>query len=309
MMRGDKVKNNMPTLDFNKIWYALPNGTPVLRQFGKTDKYSNTTTPDPIKVSFVTNGGSECEDIFGNPEEPMKLPTPTREGYKFAGWHVYKELDFLYPSETFPYFDTILYANWTATGVIVDFEDYADSIYDYGEDYEYYKPGVAGYDANYVKSGMASIHRLGATSDEQDFLLNYEDMLEIGKTYKLSFWVTTDKADTKATLSLVHEEFPDVFDNDLGVQEIKVLEGMKAGEWQLVEVNFVAKTKWLAIRTSGNASLFFDDAMMIPTDEKVDMPIEKESFNFVPVVIIAVVVIVLIAGAIIGIIVIKKKKA
>ena len=309
MMRGDKAKNNMPTLDFNKIWYALPNGTPVLRQFGKTDKYSNTTTPDPIKVSFVTNGGTACESIYGNPEDPMKLPTPTREGYKFAGWHVYKELDFLYPSETFPYFDTILYANWTATGVIVDFEDYADSIYDYGEDYEYYKPGVAGYDANYVKSGMASIHRLGATSDEQDFLLNYEDMLEIGKTYKLSFWVTTDKANTKATLSLVHEEFPDVFDNDLGVQEIKVLEGMKAGEWQLVEVNFVAKTKWLAIRTSGNASLFFDDAMMIPTDEKVDMPIEKEPFNFVPVVIIAAVVIVLIAGAIIGIIVIKKKKA
>ena len=79
--------------------------------------------------------------------------------------------------------------------------------------------------------------------------------------------------------------------------------------WQLVEAKFVAKTKWLAIRTSGNASLYFDDAMMIPTDEKVDMPTVKEPFNFVPVVIIAVVVIVLIAGAIIGIIVIKKKKA
>ncbi len=63
------------------------------------------------------------------------------------------------------------------------------------------------------------------------------------------------------------------------------------------------------IRTTGNASLYFDDAMMIPTDEKVDMPTVKEPFNFVPVVIIAVVVIVLIAGAIIGIIVIKKKKA
>ncbi len=310
MMRGDSAKKNMPTLDFDKIWYAVPNGTPVLRIFGKTDKFSNTTTPDPIKVSFVTNGGSACEDIFGNPEEPMELPTPTREGYKFAGWHVYKELDFLYPSETFPYFDTILYADWTATGIIVDFEDYANTIYDYGEDYEYYKPGVAGYDANYVKSGMASIHRLGATSDEQDFLLNYEDMLEIGKTYKLSFWVTTDKADTKATLSIVHEEFPDVFDNDLGVQEIKALEGMKDGEWQLVEVTFVAKTKWLAIRTTGNASLYFDDAMMIPTDEKVDMPSVDEPFDIVPIIIVAAIVIfVLIAGAVIAIIIIKKKKA
>ncbi len=309
MMRGNSAKKFMTSFDFDKIWYAVPNGTPVLRIFGKTDKYSNTATPDPIEVSFVTNGGSACESIYGNPEEPLTLPTPTREGYKFAGWYVYKELDMLYPVDTFPYFDTILYAKWTATGVIVDFEDYTDSIYDYGEDYEYYKPGVAGYDANYVKSGMASIHRIGAMSDAQDFLLNYEDMLEIGKTYKLTFWVTTDKADTKATLSLVHEEFPDVFDNDLGVQEIKVLEGMKDGEWQLVEATFVAKTKWLAIRSSGNASLYFDDVMMIPTDEKVDMPIKKEPFNFVPIVIIAVVIIVLIVGAIVAIIIIKKKKA
>ena len=135
-------------------------------------------------------------------------------------------------------------------------------------------------------------------------------MLEIGKTYKLTFWVTTDKADTKATLSIVHEEFPDVFDNDLGVQEIKVLKDMKDGEWQLVEATFVAKTKWLAIRTTGNASLYFDDVMMIPTDEKVDMPVENGTFNIVPIIIIAtIVVIVLIAGAIVAIIVIKKKKA
>lgn len=310
MMRGDKAKTNMPTLDFDKIWYALPNGTPVLRQFGKTDKYSNINTPDPIEVSFVTNGGTACESIYGNPEDPMKLPIPTREGYKFAGWHVYKELDFQYPSETFPYFDTILYAKWTATGVIVDFEDYANSIYDYGEDYEYYKPGVIGYDAKYVKSGLAAIHRKGETSDDQDFLINYEDMLEIGKTYKLSFWVTTDKADTKATLSLVHEEFPDVFDNDLGVQEIKVLEGTKDGEWQLVEATFVAKTKWVAIRTSGNASLYFEDVMMIPTDEKVDVPVEThETSNSLTIILIVVGAIVLIAGAIAVIIVIKKKKA
>ena len=286
-----------------------------MRIFGKTDKFSNTTTPDPIKVSFVTNGGSACEDIFGNPEEPMTLPTPTREGFKFAGWHVYKELDVLYPTDTFPYFDTILYAKWTENGIIEDFEDYPDSIYDYGDDYEYYKPGTAGYNAKYVKSGMAAMHRIGLKSEEQDFLLNYEEMLEIGKSYKLSFWVTTDKENTKATLSLVHEEFPDVFDNDLGVQEIKVLEGMKDGEWQAVEVIFTAKTKWVAIRTSGDASLFFDDAMIIPTDEQVDVPSTNNNsndndFNIVPIIIIAaVVVFLLIAGAVVAIIIVKKKKA
>ncbi|MBQ3057485.1 MAG: InlB B-repeat-containing protein [Clostridia bacterium] len=315
MMRGNAANKFMTTLDFDKIWYAVPNGTPVLRIFGKTDKFSNTTTPDPIKVSFVTNGGSACEDIFGNPEEPMTLPTTTREGFKFAGWYVYKELDVLYPNDTFPYFDTILYAKWTENGIIEDFEDYPDSIYDYGDDYEYFKPGTAGYNAKYVKSGMAVMHRKGLKSEEQDFLLNYEEMLEIGKSYKLSFWVTTDKENTKATLSLVHEEFPDVFDNDLGVQEIKVLEGMKDGEWQEVEVTFTAKTKWVAIRTSGDASLFFDDVMIIPTDEQVDVPSTNNNdngtdFNIVPIIIIAaVVVLLLIAGVVVAIIIVKKKKA
>ena len=313
MMRGDAAKKNMPTLDFNKIWYALPNGTPVLRIFGKTDKFSNTSTPDPIEVSFVTNGGSECESVFGNPEEPIKLPTPTREGYEFAGWYIYKELDMLYPLDTFPYFDTILYAKWTAKGIIEDFEDYPDSVYDYGEDYEYYKPGTVGYNAKYVKNGMAAIHRIGAMENDQDFLLNYINMLEVGKKYKLSFWVTTDKADTKATLSIVHEQYPDVFDNDLGVEVIKTLEGMKDGEWQLVEYTFTAKTSWLAIRSTGNASLYFDNAMILPTDEVVDAPVNDgdngSDFNIVPIIVIASVIILLIAGAVVAIIIVKKKKA
>lgn len=314
MMRGESAKKYMTTLDFENVWYAVPNGTPVLRIFGTSAKYSNTTTPDPIEVSFVSNGGSKCDSVYGNPEEPITLPTPTREGYEFAGWYVYKELDMPYPVDTFPYFDTILYAKWTANGIIEDFEDYTNSVYDYGEDYEYYKPGTVGYNAKYVKGGMAVIHRKGAMSDAQDFLLNYEEMLEIGKNYKLTIWVTTDKDNTKATLSLVHEEFPDVFDNDLGVQEIKVLEGMKDGEWQLVEVNFTAKSKWLAIRTTGDASLYFDNAMILPTDEKVDAPVEQkeektEEFPWMLVIIIAAAVIVLIAAAIVVIIIVKRRKA
>jgi hypothetical protein len=90
---------------------------------------------------------------------------------------------------------------------------------------------------------------------------------------------------------------------------------MKVGEWQAVEVTFTAKTKWIAIRTSGDASLFFDDAMILPTDEKVDVPSTNNNdngndFNIVPIIIIAaVVVLLLIAGAIVAIIIIKKKKA
>ncbi|MBR2488991.1 MAG: InlB B-repeat-containing protein, partial [Clostridia bacterium] len=160
MMRGESAKKNMPALDFDKIWYALENGTPVLRIFGTTDKFSNTSDPEPIEISFVSNGGSDCKSIFGNPEEKLTLPTPERTGYKFEGWYVYKELDIPYSIDYFPYFDQILYAKWTPLGIIQDFEDYENSPYDYGDDYEYYRPGTVGYDAEYVRSGMAAMHRI-----------------------------------------------------------------------------------------------------------------------------------------------------
>ena len=308
MMRGEAAKKNMPALDFDKIWYALENGTPVLRIFGKSDKFSNTKDPEPIKVSFVTNGGTDCPTAYGNPEEKLDLPTPKREGYKFEGWYVYKELDIPFTIDYFPYFDTILYAKWSPLGIIQDFEDYENSPYDYGSDYEYYRPGTVGYNAAYVKSGMASMHRKGETKDDADFLINYMDTLVVGKKYKMTFFVTTDKEGTKVDLSLVHEDFPDVFDSDSGVESIKTLKKMKAGEWQEVEVTFTAKTKWLAIRTSGNASVFFEDVMVLPTDSLIPGSSSNVMSGVLLYVVIGLAVLV-IAGAGVGTaIVIKKRK-
>ena len=269
MMRGDSAKKNMPALDFENIWHALPNGTPVLKIFGTTDKYSNTADPEPIQISFVSNGGSECDSIYGNPEEKLTLPTPTKTGYKFGGWYVYRELDIPFSIDYFPYFDQMLYAKWIPLGIIEDFESYSNSVYDLGYDYEYYRPGTVGYDATYVKSGMAAIHRIGAESDSSDFLINYEDMLTVGKKYNMSFWVTTDKVDTSVKLSLVHEDWPDVFDSDSGVEKITELKQMKVGEWIKVEFTFIAQTKWVAIRSSGNASVFFEDVMILQDSDKI----------------------------------------
>lgn len=309
MMRGEDARKNMPALDFDKIWYALDNGTPVLRIFGKTDKFSNTTDPEPIEVSFVSNGGSECKSIFGNPEEKMTLPIPVREGYKFEGWYVYKELDIPFEYDYIPYFDTILYAKWTPLGILQDFENYENSPYDYGSDYEYYRPGAPDYDAAYVKSGMASMHRKGETSKDADFLINYMDLLTVGKKYKMSFFVTTNVEGTDVDLSMVHENFPDVFDTDSGVEFIKTLKDMKDGEWQQVEVTFTAKTKWLAIRTSGNASVFFEDFMILPTDEDIAPGANSNAFGgYTLYIIIGLAVLVIAGAAVATVIIIKKRK-
>lgn len=310
MMRGESAKKNMPALDFENIWYALENGTPVLRIFGTTDKFSNLSDPEPIEISFVSNGGTECEPIYGNPEEKLTLPTPEREGYKFEGWYVYKELDIPYSIDYFPYFDQILYAKWTALGIIQDFEDYENSPYDYGDDYEYYRPGTVGYDAEFVRSGMAAMHRIGETDGEADFLINYMDMLEIGTDYKITFWVNTDTDDTKADISIVHEDFPDVFDTDSGVEKIATLKNMKSGEWQEVEATFTAKSKWLAIRTSGNASIYFEDFMVLPTSDGVSSAGNSNVFGGIAVYVIIGVAAVLLAG--IGttvVLIVRKRKS
>ncbi len=269
MMRGKSAKKNMPALDFKNIWHALPNGTPVLKIFGTTDKYSNTADPDPIEISFVSNGGTECESIYGNPEDKLTLPIPEKEGYKFGGWYVYRELDIPFGIDYFPYFDQILYAKWVPLGIIQDFEGYTNSVYDLGMDYEYYRPGTVGYNAKYVRSGMASVHRIGAEDRNSDVLLNYEEMLTVGKKYNMSFWVITDKEDTSVKLSLVHEDWPDVYDSDSGVEVIKELDFTRADEWNKVEFTFIARTQWIAIRTSGLASVFFDDFMIIPDSDKI----------------------------------------
>ena len=273
MMRGDSAKENMPALDFENVWYALPNGTPVLRIFGTTDKFSNTSDPEPIEISFVSNGGSECANIYGNPEEPITLPTPKREGYTFGGWYVFRQLDYPFSIDVFPYFDQVLYAKWIPDGFVQDFEDYPDSVYDTGEDYEYYRPGATGYDANYVRSGMAGMHRLGNTSEDSDFLVLYEDLLTAGRKYTMTFYVTSDKAGTAADISLVFEDYPDVYDSDSGVEKIDSLKFTSAGNWEKVEYTFVARTQWIALRTSGGASLFFDDIMIASdSDELYPVP-------------------------------------
>ncbi|MBE6727841.1 MAG: hypothetical protein E7562_04245 [Ruminococcaceae bacterium] len=312
MMRGDSAKKNMNALDFDKIWYAVPNGTPVLRIFGTSDKYSNTSDPKPIEISFASNGGTECETLYGNPEEKLELPTPTRKGYKFGGWYVYRELDIPFTFDYFPYFNQVLYAKWIPLGIIMDFEEYPNTMYDLGVDYEYFKPGAKRYDADYVKSGMAGMHRLGLEDKESDFLVNYEDRLTIGKKYNMSLWVNTDTDGTDVTLSLVHENWPDVYDTDSGVEKITALSDMKDGKWVEVQYSFIARSEWVAIRTSGGASVYFDDIMIVADSDKiysVEGISDEDSANNALMwwIIGAAGAVILLAGSVTAVILVKKR--
>ena len=78
---------------------------------------------------------------------------------------------------------------------------------------------------------------------------------------------------------------------------------------------FVAKSKWVAIRTEGDASVYFDDFTLYLTDEKptedgeaVGTPEEKNNNNLVLIIIIVAAAVVVLGAGAVAFIVIKKRK-
>lgn len=267
-MCGKEAKKYMKGFDFNNVWTIRGDKeTPGLKGFG-TNSYNNVMNPADIVVNFESNCDILVESIKGKAFSKLKLPILKRDGYIFEGWYAFPELDVPYEYDYFPTFDTILYAKWTLSGIAQDFELYEDSMYDYHEGYEYYRPTVPGYSAQYVRSGAKSMHRFGGTDEELDFLVFYKDELEIGKTYKMVFYTSTDLKNASVDVSLVHLDWPDVYCDNNGVAKVTTLNNLKGGEWKETTFTFVARSKWVAIRTSSSDSVYFDDFILYNTNER-----------------------------------------
>ena len=313
-MCGKAAAENMLGFDFNNIWAIRgASETPGLKGFAK-NSYSNLMTPEDITVSFETNCDLLVDSITGKAYSKLTLPVIKREGYIFEGWYAYPELDTPFTFDYFPTFDTILYAKWTLDGFAQDFEDYEDSVYDYHEGMEYYRTTTAGYSAKYVRSGAKAMHRLSGTDEYLDFLLFYREELEVGKTYKMVFYTTTDQANASIDLSVVHLDWPDVYTTPNAVQKIGTLENLTDGKWVEHTFTFTAKSKWIAIRTEGDASIYFDDFTLYNTSDQAGLTpggSDKTDNNalsvWIVVAIIAVAVLVL-AGAATTVILVRRRK-
>lgn len=263
-MQGKNAVENMQGFDFENVWMMVDGGTPVLKIFGD-DAFSENRDPADTVINFVTNGGNKLEPIHGKVDTPIKLPIPEREHYTFAGWYVYDILDIEFPLDTYPSFDMTLYAKWTTDAIIQDFEAYPNTEYDLEEDYVHYKPGVLGYSAKNVRGGSKALKRIGNTDNESDFLVSYEQSLEVGKEYELIFYVNTDKNNANTIISLVHATWPDVYEPNDGVEKVTTLKNLESGNWKEVKYKFIAKTRWISIRTTGGNTLYFDDIIVVPT--------------------------------------------
>ena len=277
---GEAAKKAMPLLDWENTWMTIEDGTPILQIFAKhrsledAQKLSDKNFLAPfVTVSFFTNDENVVvEEMVGRMFAPITLPTVSREGYTFTGWYVFDDLSIEYPLEYFPPRDLQLYAGWHMDGITQNFEEYPDTIFDYDTDnWRLNKPGAkGGYKNKYVRNGGKSMRLLDTNSDFADFLINYEDMLKIGQTYKMTFWVATDKADNPDTiLKLVHNEYPEYSKTNAGVEEMLTVTGLTVGEWTQYSYEFKAKTPWISMRAGANSSLYFDDILISETGKDV----------------------------------------
>lgn len=273
-MNGEAAKDNLVGFDFDNIWVVRDGETPGLKAFeANKDLYSNKHDFDNIDeihyttITFVTYCDIEIQPIVGTMFEPIELPKmPVRNGYEFLGWYTDATLMLKYPLNCIPAYDITLYAKWELTGFQQGFESYPATEYDIDSDYEYYKTNSPNYSTDYVKSGAKSLHRLGKSTEAQDFLLNYEYELEVGKVYKMTFWATTDEESASVQASLVHVTWPDIQETDAGVSNPFKL-NLTKGMWKQYTCNFTAQTKWISLRISGGHSVFFDEFFLYTNGE------------------------------------------
>ena len=269
-MLGNNAKTGMPGLDYENIWQTVDNSTPVLKMFYPKIKMGTNADARTSTISFVTGvEGLTVDPVTSKVGSKFILPTPNREGYKLEGWYVYPEYQCRYTDDFFPYVNLILYANWEQDSIIQNFEAYTNTEYDVGTDHEYYRPGVAQYTADNVHGGNKGVHRIGNTSAEDEFLINYESELVVGGEYKMTFWVMTDTANANGKLSVAYKNWPDIAESNNGKEVMMSFDSLKIGEWTKITYDFVAKSKWLSFVTTGNTSMYFDDIMIIRTSDTV----------------------------------------
>ena len=314
-MRGANAEKYMNGFDFKNIWYACNDGTPVLRMFGTTSRYSNTSPFDKICITFITNGGNEIEPIYGEEGEKINWPEVTRRGYEFEGWYVYKELDVEFPLEVFPMNDITLYAKWKSLSIEQGFEkDYDTALL--GNDYELYTLGMQGFSFDKVHGGTKSVHRIGKLADDSSFIPFDGSLGELvpGKEYEMTVWVYAEngKAPVKLTMGQISKAALSA--KPKYVQSLADISSEKAGSWQQVAVTFVAGEKYLVLTSSGSESIYFDDMVIMPTGKEGkpangDTKSETRGNSAVPYIIVIVSAVIIIGAGAAVIICFNRKKS
>lgn len=214
---------------------------------------------DPVKVSFVSDGGA-IDPLYGLPGEALVWPrTPAGIGLRFGGWYRDEALhDPCAPDMVFPDADTTLYAKWTEVTLVQDYESYEAR--DYGQDEA---GGVHGNGSgrtvsaeyNHTPNGSKSVKLKMNRNTPESYAQTIAtfDGADLqwtkGGAYIVSFWLCSPQ-DTELTWSIATAGGPLTYLGQYHQIEKQGKLQLEAGEWQQVTAKIPS-----IIGTEGNQFL------------------------------------------------------
>lgn len=273
-MTGDKAKERLTGFDFDNNWMTVDKSTPLIKIFDKPchDISKFVRLKGPVTISFETYGGNEVASVSGDSGSKLVLPTPVRNKDIFDGWFVYplKTWDVPFSYDFFPDDDITLYAKWIEMGISQDFESYSYTPDEDGleEGYEVFKPGALGYNAEYVKGGIASLHRLNTVDVYKNACISgsKDSKLTPGTEYEISMYVwLKDRPKSDDKLMLAYTQYADWAFDENATQVLGNLSDISTGSWQYVTYKFVAYSEYVALRLPA-VEMYIDDIYILSTD-------------------------------------------
>ena len=217
-------------------------------------------------VVCLTNTLAGPDALVGKSGEKINLPNDLRlPGYSFCGWFFDSAYTLEVKDAEF-YSDTTFYAKWAKMKIGQDFENYRFDGYGLGYDIdiEHYNNITPGYNKANVFSGGSSIHRIGNAASPKKFTLITEanNKIAIGENYKITYYVKLEKTeDTNQSIHLLPTDsyfYPGASDPDYAIESVS-LDKLYPGVWYKITNIVQLYSPYLAIRTPGNSSIFFDD--------------------------------------------------
>lgn len=209
--------------------------------------------------------GKNSNYIIGKPNDKIDINTPVREGYTFLSW-CESFVPLVQFTDTQIIDNKYITARWARNSIIQDFENYNG--YGRGEgydiDYMIFREGqVDKYSSDFVHSGNTSVRRIGdATATKGISPFDYSiDNLCVSQNYLVSFYVKLDAFNDENGYVYIQGSKSMMYNWQNDGDKIKLADytELTDGKWHKVTTMVQALTPYIAIYTTGGASVFIDD--------------------------------------------------
>lgn len=272
---------------------SMPNGN--IKLYAKWEPVS-----DAVVITFDSKGGEEIDAVAGKAGDKLILPTPVRDGFRFAGW-IDESGNRWNQTTVFPSQNTKLTAKYEYKEIVLNFEDkeHYDSLDDGIFSFRYSivneQSNFGTYALKYDTEHGWNPGNFKGEAGAALFDTNGERIrLEAGATYKMSYYLkitnVADKTyrcyrDGKDTYGLItvvtssdkgrwanwsdHDFYDKYTPNDV------------SNNWVKVTREFVAKAQgedfnYLSLAISGYSVLYIDDLKLWKVDKDIE---EKEGYS------------------------------